>query len=249
MPSFITNTVTGGFTSHPLLGEVKVRVHPATRKVTYRWTGGMAHVTIPRGLTPDYVNTLIDRIAPRLAQMKPQAAIYDGKVIDTPFLTLRYSASSAVDPSKLIGRRDLPSADGRPSATISFSNQTDTSDTAFQASVSRYSSKVAQSIAGNRLLEFATDVADSVDLHPRSWAIGTGSRTLGTCSSLGRITLSRYLLFFPASLVEYVIKHELAHLIHHDHSPRFHAEVDRMCGGREAQLQKQLRTYRWPILR
>lgn len=245
----IHKTVTGGSTTHPLLGEVIVRVHPATRKVTYRWTAGMPHVTIPQGLTPGYVDTLIDRIAPRLAQMKPETVFYDGKVIDMPFMILRYAASSAVEPSRLVGRRDVPSADGRPSATISFSNKADTADASFQAALSRYSSKVAQQLAGKSLLDFAVSVADSVNIHPRSWAIGSGTRTLGTCSSLGRVTLSRYLLFFPIDLVEYVIKHELAHLIHHDHSPQFHHEVNRMCGGREAELQQRLRAYRWPILR
>lgn len=217
MPSSITNT--SMITSHPLLGEVKVKVHPATRKVTYRWTGGMPQMTIPRGLTWTQVNNLIDRIAPRLAMMRPQAAFYDGKVIETPFLTLRYGASDTVAVSRLMGRIDRPTADGRPSATICFNHHEDTSSSGFQSSVSRYSAKVAQRIAGDSLIAYARSVADSVDLHPRSWSIGTGTRTLGTCSSLGNITLSRCLLFFPTELVEYVIKHELAHLIHHDHSP------------------------------
>lgn len=249
MSASTTTTVIGGSTFHPLLGEVTVRVHPSTRRVTYRWTDGRAKVTIPRGLTPSEVDQLIDRIAPRLAEMRPEAAFFDGKVIETPFLTLRYAGSDTIERSKLVGRVDLPSADGRPSATIFFNSGLRLDSPDFQSSLSRYSAKVAQHIAGNALLEFAAKVADSVNMHPRCWTLGSGTRTLGTCSSLGRITLSRYLLFFPTELVEYVIKHELAHLIHQDHSPDFHREVNRMCDGNEARLQKQLRAYRWPILR
>lgn len=249
MSSLITPTVAGGTTSHPLIGEVKLRVHPDTRKVTFRWTAGTARVTIPRGLTASQVASLIDRIAPKLARMKPSVEFYDGKVIDTPFVSLRYEASQSVAPSRLIGRIDRPTSDGRRAATISFHQAADTDDPAFQNNISRYSAKVAAHIAGNELLQMAADIADRVNVHPRSWTLGSGTRVLGSCSSLGRITLSRYLLFFPTELVEYIIIHELAHLIHHDHSPRFHSEVNRMCGGREAELQRQLRDYKWPILR
>ena len=54
----------------------------------------------------------------------------------------------------------------------------------------------------------------------------------GSCSSLGNINLSIWLLTAPAHLVDYVLKHELAHLHEMNHSPRFWAEVDRMTGGK-----------------
>lgn len=249
MSSSTTLAVAGGTTSHPLIGEVKLRVHPDTRKVTFRWTAGTARVTIPRGLTAAQVTSLIDRIAPRLAKMKPSVEFYDGKIIETPFVSLRYAASASVAPSHLVGRIDRTTPDGRHAATISFHNEADTDDPSFQNAISRYSAKVAAHMAGNDLLQMAAAIADKVNMHPRSWTIGNGTRVLGSCSSLGRITLSRYLLFFPTELVEYIIKHELAHLIHHDHSPQFHSEVNGMCGGREAELQKQLRNYKWPLLR
>ena len=47
----------------------------------------------------------------------------------------------------------------------------------------------------------------------------------------------------PPHLQDYIILHELAHTVHHNHSPRFHALVDRLTGGRERQLAKELRNY------
>ena len=32
--------------------------------------------------------------------------------------------------------------------------------------------------------------------------------------------------------------------VHHDHSPRFHALLDRLVGGKEKLLNKELRSYR-----
>ncbi len=43
----------------------------------------------------------------------------------------------------------------------------------------------------------------------------------GSCSTQGNINLSARLLFAPQPVIDYVIIHELAHLIEHNHSDRF----------------------------
>lgn len=43
----------------------------------------------------------------------------------------------------------------------------------------------------------------------------------GHCATNGNIVISVRLMFAPRSVIEYVLIHELAHLVHHDHSPRF----------------------------
>lgn len=49
----------------------------------------------------------------------------------------------------------------------------------------------------------------------------------GSCSNSGNINLSTRLLFAPADVIDYVIIHELAHLIELNHSSRFWAQVAR----------------------
>jgi predicted metal-dependent hydrolase len=66
---------------------------------------------------------------------------------------------------------------------------------------------------------------------PRRIAIRDTTSRWGSCSSLGNINLSLWLLLAPEDLVDYVVKHELAHLNEMNHGPRFWAEVDRMTGG------------------
>ncbi|HBX90866.1 MAG TPA: metal-dependent hydrolase, partial [Alistipes sp.] len=65
----------------------------------------------------------------------------------------------------------------------------------------------------------------------------------GSCSGRNTISLSLYLMTLPEHLRDYVILHELCHTVHHDHSPRFHALVDRLTGGRERELAAELRRY------
>ena len=66
----------------------------------------------------------------------------------------------------------------------------------------------------------------------------------GSCSGRNDISLSLYMMMLPDRLRDYVIIHELCHTVHHNHSPRFHALVDSLTGGRERELDRELKTYR-----
>ena len=66
----------------------------------------------------------------------------------------------------------------------------------------------------------------------------------GSCSGRNDISLSLYMMLLPEHLRDYVIIHELCHTVHHNHSPRFHALVDSLTGGRERELDRELKTYR-----
>ena len=55
----------------------------------------------------------------------------------------------------------------------------------------------------------------------------TSARTrFGSCSSRGNISFSYMLMLYPETAREYVIVHELAHLLEMNHSKRFYAIVE-----------------------
>lgn len=55
------------------------------------------------------------------------------------------------------------------------------------------------------------------------------SSNWGSCSALGNINLNINLVRVPEILADYVILHELAHLSHPNHGPRFHSLLETMC--------------------
>jgi predicted metal-dependent hydrolase len=65
----------------------------------------------------------------------------------------------------------------------------------------------------------------------------------GSCTGTNNISLSLFLMVLPEHLRDFVIVHELCHTVHHDHSPKFHALVDRLVGGNEKALNRELRAF------
>lgn len=68
----------------------------------------------------------------------------------------------------------------------------------------------------------------------------------GSCSSKNNINLSLHLMKLPDELVDYVILHELAHIIHKNHSKNFWNCLETICP-KSKYLNKQLREHQIEI--
>ena len=79
------------------------------------------------------------------------------------------------------------------------------------------------------LHERVAALSHAARLEPPSLMISSALARWGSCNTRREVRLAWRLIKAPAELVDYVICHELAHLRHMDHSPRFWAEVERQC--------------------
>ena len=95
-----------------------------------------------------------------------------------------------------------------------------------------------------RLLEMAAERSLSISAVRVSSAKGRW----GSCSSKGNINLSLYLVLLPRHLQDYVLQHELTHLMEMNHSPRFWARLDEVCSGKAKALRKEMRQYNTSFL-
>jgi len=65
----------------------------------------------------------------------------------------------------------------------------------------------------------------------------------GSCSKKGNVNFSLHLMVLPEELIDYVILHELAHTIEHNHSKNFWAVLDKMYDNSKA-VDRKLKDYR-----
>lgn len=76
---------------------------------------------------------------------------------------------------------------------------------------------------------------------PSRFALSDAQTQWGSCTRRGHVRLNWRLVQAPLTLIDYVAAHELAHLIHLDHSPRFWAQVAVLCPdalARRAELRR-----------
>lgn len=87
------------------------------------------------------------------------------------------------------------------------------------------------------------EFAAKADVTASSVGVGDAGARWGSCSSTGRIRLSWRLVMAPPAVRRFVVAHEVAHLVHLDHSPRFKALEARLYGPGLAQAKAALRSW------
>jgi predicted metal-dependent hydrolase len=80
-----------------------------------------------------------------------------------------------------------------------------------------------------------------MNLSPKDILYKRLKRRWGSCTSLGVITLNVRIMQLSVEEIDYILVHELAHLIHMNHSPAFHALVRKFLP-HERQLRAGLKT-------
>ncbi len=71
--------------------------------------------------------------------------------------------------------------------------------------------------------------AGVVGRRPRRVIIGERTSRWGSCSATGTISLCYRLVMAPPEVIDAVVAHEICHLVHLDHGPRFYELLDRVC--------------------
>jgi predicted metal-dependent hydrolase len=71
--------------------------------------------------------------------------------------------------------------------------------------------------------------AEKYDLPYNQLKITSALHRWGSCTSQGNINFPWRIMMCPEHIIDYVIAHEMAHLLQMNHSPRFWREVEKMC--------------------
>lgn len=87
----------------------------------------------------------------------------------------------------------------------------------------KFYEKVGREVLEQRVAE----VSEMMKLKPTSVVYRSQKTRWGSCNSKGQLSLNWRLSFAPVEVIDYVVAHELAHLKHFDHSPKFWALVEK----------------------
>ena len=81
--------------------------------------------------------------------------------------------------------------------------------------------------AYKRLEEKVIKYSEIIRVSPREIKVKNYKTRWGSCDKKGRITFNWHLIKAPHSIVDYVVIHELCHMIQSNHSPKFWHEVEK----------------------
>lgn len=105
----------------------------------------------------------------------------------------------------------------------------------------RFAARVARWLAAQALADYVarvTPMAGDAGLAFSKIAVGDARRRWGSCSSAGVLRFSWRLMLAPPFVRQALVAHEVAHLAHLDHSPRFRA-LEQQLGGDDVAASRQ----------
>lgn len=225
-------------------GRVFVNVRSNMRNITMRWKGGSLFVNVPLGASRDAIEKSLDNLRPKLrkSQTKGDVSYHIGQVIHCYGFDITIG-----EQDRLRDRIVFSYSDNN--VTASVPQGIDLGDYDTKRWISKALKVVAHEKAATVILPLARSIIERVGVSPKRFEIGRGLRKLGHCTPDKVIQLSGNLVFLNSELIEYIVCHELAHLTHMNHSQQFHALVNTYVMGREKLLERQLKSFPWPLLR
>ena len=84
-------------------------------------------------------------------------------------------------------------------------------------------------LAKTRFEERVRFHAAKIGVRPKNITLREQKTKWGSCSSLGNLNFNWKLIMAPPEALDYVVVHELCHLLEMNHSPAFWAQVEKHC--------------------
>ena len=238
-PGFLKFVASSRYTD-PRLGEVCLTVRSQARRITARWKGRVLTVSVPERTLYSRFEQIMLEWTPQLLASKPKPRFYPGLKLEFEAFTLEFLEDGIAGECTVTGGGGHYTLHAGPDR-LGTPECEKTVDTLIK--------RICTALYRRHVEPIASRVCADLGVEPMLVKKSHGYRRLGYCTARGEVHLSAALVLLPAHLRRYVVCHELAHLSEMNHGPRFHALVNEYTGGREAELEKELRAFSWPVAR
>ncbi len=101
--------------------------------------------------------------------------------------------------------------------------------------------KLYKQTAKDYIAERLPVFAEQIGVKPSRLTVTSAKTNWGSCTA-DRVHFSWHIIMAEKEVIDYVIIHELVHILHHNHSKSFWSEVEKHCPDWKT-LRKKLKTY------
>lgn len=228
------------------LGNIGVAINTRARRFIFRYKDGMLVCTSPIPFRIKDLQRAIDELRPKLktllqkgrekAKAEAEGKHYTPETrIDTEDFQLSFQQSDNVDFASM--------EMGASGVVCRFHSPEVLADEQLQAWITQTLEALARERVREKLVPRLRALADQRGLKVNSVRVSSAKGRWGSCSTRGSINLSLYLVLLPRHLQDYVLQHELTHLLEMNHSPRFWALLDKAIGQDSHALRGELKQY------
>ena len=219
-------------------GQIIIRTRITARNISMRTKADGLHVTVPPYCLTSKIMSVVEEYRSRLLEKWEKVVPLPLDLnfhIDTPCFRLHLEQGRF---SRFTLRTD------EEGITICCPPNVDFSQKAIQellrSAIIRALKKSAQAYLPPLLNELATHYGFT---YKKVKITGSKSRW-GSCSAIGSINLSCYLMLLPPHLMDYVLLHELTHTREMNHGPKFWEILNSLTEGKAHTLRAELKKVR-----
>ena len=219
-------------------GQIIIRTRITARNISMRTKADGLHVTVPPRCLTSKILEVVEEYRPRLLEKWQKAASQPLDLnfrIDAPCFRLHLEEGRY---SRFTLRMN------EEGIAICCPPNTDFSQKAVQDLLRNGIVRALKKSAQTYLPPLLEELALRYDFKYKRVKI-TGSKSRwGSCSAIGSINLSCYLMLLPPHLMDYVLLHELTHTREMNHGPKFWEILNDLTEGKAKTLRSELKNFR-----
>ena len=225
----------------PEFGTIILYLHPTARHLIFKIRDNSLQITVPEGITYAQITQSINKNRENIRKIyvrKNDKILRPGTLLEIRNFTIAIRTHNKNKYLFKLYNNTL---------FIFCPDTTDFESPETQRIISAGIKRFIKQEAEKYLPERLDLLAKQLNLTYNSVSVSHGRKRLGRCDMRRNILLSYHLMFLPDRLIDYVIFHELAHLSEMNHGERFHQLCNRYCQGKEKILEKELKSFPFPI--
>ena len=218
-------------------GTIAVRVNSRAKRLLLRIKSDQTiTITIPHKrhlrLAEQLLNDSVDSLRER---QQPPITLQPNQMVGNQLLVFQSRAGASI---RTYNRGDT--------ITVRYPLELSWEDQAVQQAAKNAAAKALREQAKTYLPTRLRVLADEWGITCSGVSINSATTRWGSCTNDGRIHLSLWLMQLPKELVDYVLCHELCHILQHNHSSGFWQEVStRMPDYKERRKQLKAHSTHW----